>query len=135
MTASVFLSFVATIYGVGGATSALLQARQMRRAGGSGEVSVAFLAIHAGGYAVWLAYGLSIRSAPLVIVDAVGLVCVGLTLVVALRLRGSFLRRSIRRSRDADRPELRRWDDGAHDAGTTRHVHAHPTTPLSTQET
>jgi hypothetical protein len=45
----------------------------------------------AGGYGVWLAYGLTIRSIPLIVVDAIGLVCGGVTLALALHLRGSLL--------------------------------------------
>ncbi len=48
------LSLIATLYGVGAATSALLQARQMLRLGSAQAVSARFLAIYAGGYAVWL---------------------------------------------------------------------------------
>jgi uncharacterized protein with PQ loop repeat len=85
------ISLVATLYGVGAAASALLQARQMLRRGSSCDVSARFFAAYAGGYAVWLAYGLTIGSLPLILVDATGLLCGGLTLVVALRLRGPLL--------------------------------------------
>jgi hypothetical protein len=45
---------------------------------------------YAGGYAIsWLAYWLSTGSLPLIVVDSVGLLCAGLTLAVALSLRGS----------------------------------------------
>ena len=40
----------------------------------------------------WLAYGLSTGSIPLIVVDTVGLLCAGLTLAVALSLRGSLSR-------------------------------------------
>jgi uncharacterized protein with PQ loop repeat len=86
------LGIVATGYGVGAATAALLQARQMWRRGTSCDVSARFFAAYAGGYAIWLLYGLSIGSIPLILVDAVGLVCGGLTLALALALRGSLLR-------------------------------------------
>ena len=72
------------------------QARQMLRRRSSGDVSARFLAGYAGGYAVWLAYGLSSGSLPLIVVDAIGLVCGGLTLAVALRLRGPPLAPSTR---------------------------------------
>ena len=52
----------------------------------------AFLASYTGGYAIWLAYGLSIGSLPLIVVDTVGLLCAGLTIAVALSLRGSLIR-------------------------------------------
>ena len=47
---------------------------------------------YAGGYAVWLLYGLSIDSMPLILVDAAGLACGLVTLAITLRMRGSLLR-------------------------------------------
>ena len=82
----------ATVYGVLGALKTLLQARQMLARRTSREVSARFLASYAGGYAIWLTYGLSTGSLPLIVVDSVGLVCAGLTLAVALSLRGSLIR-------------------------------------------
>jgi len=38
------------------------------------------LASYAGGYAIWLAYGLSTGGIPLIVVDTVGLLCGGLML-------------------------------------------------------
>ncbi len=55
--------------------------------GGSCDVSARFLAAYVGGYAIWLLYGLSLRNVPMIVVDALGLVCGAITLVVALRLR------------------------------------------------
>ena len=83
---------VAALYGVGAAGAALLQARQIVRRGSSCDVSARFFATYAGGYAVWLLYGLSIDSLPLILVDAVGFVCGTLTLVITLRMRGPLLR-------------------------------------------
>ena len=87
-----FLGTVATVYGVLGALKTLLQTRQMLVRRSSREVSARFLASYAGGYAIWLAYGLSTGSVPLIVVDTVGLLCGGLTLAVALSLRGSLIR-------------------------------------------
>ena len=87
-----FLGTVATVYGVLGALKSLLQARQMLACRSSGDVSAGFLASYAGGYAIWLAYGLSTGSIPLIVVDSVGLLCAGLTLAVALSFRGSLIR-------------------------------------------
>ena len=89
--ASQVLGRAATLYGVGGALSILLQARQMLTRRASCDVSARFLATYVGGYAIWLLYGLSLGSAPIVLVHAVGLVCGSFTLAVALRLRGSLL--------------------------------------------
>ena len=86
------LGTVATVYGVLGALKTLLQTRQMLTRRSSREVSARFLASYAGGYAIWLAYGLSTGSVPLIVVDTVGLLCGGLTLAVALSLRGSLIR-------------------------------------------
>ena len=87
-----FLGAVATVYGVLGALKALLQTRQMLARRSSRDVSAGFLASYAGGYAIWLAYGLSTGSIPLVVVDTAGLLCGGLTLAVALALRSSLIR-------------------------------------------
>ena len=87
-----FLGTVATAYGVLGALKTLLQTRQMLARRSSRDVSAGFLASYVGGYAIWLAYGLSTGSIPLIVVDIVGLLCGGLTLAVALSLRGSHIR-------------------------------------------
>ena len=86
------LGTAATVYGVLGALKSLLQTRQMLARRTSRDVSAGFLASYAGGYAIWLAYGLSTGSIPLTVVDTVGLLCGGLTLAVALSLRGSLIR-------------------------------------------
>ena len=88
------MGFAATLYGVGAAAAVLLQARQMLRRRSSCDVSARFFAVYAGGYAIWLLYGLSIDSVPLIVVDAVGLLGGVATLVIALRLRGSLVRPS-----------------------------------------
>jgi uncharacterized protein with PQ loop repeat len=88
------LGTIATLYGIGAAGTALLQARQVLRRGSSCEVSARFFATYAGGYGVWLLYGLSIGSVPLVLVDAAGLLCGLVTLAITLSMRGSLLRPS-----------------------------------------
>lgn len=85
------LAFFTTAYGVGAAGAALLQIRPLFRSRGSCQVSASFLAVYAGGYAVWLAYGVSIGSLPIMIVDGIGVVGATLTLAVTLSLRGSLL--------------------------------------------
>lgn len=86
------LALAATGYGVFAALTALLQMRQMLRRRASCDVSARFFAAYAGGYAIWLLYGVSVRDVPLIVVDAVGLLCGGATLAVALSLRGSLRR-------------------------------------------
>ncbi len=63
-------------------------------------MSAGFLASYTGGYAIWLAYGLATGSLPLIIVDTVGLLCAGLTIAVALFLRGSLIRPATWHSRN-----------------------------------
>jgi len=67
------MAMIATLYGVGAAGTVLLQARQIARRGSSCDVSARFFATYAGGYAIWLLYGLSIGSLPIILVHAVGL--------------------------------------------------------------
>jgi uncharacterized protein with PQ loop repeat len=88
------LGTIATLYGVGAAGAALLQARQVVRRRSSCEVSARFFTTYAGVYAVWLLYGISIDSMPLILVDAAGLACGLVTLAITLRMRGSLLRPS-----------------------------------------
>jgi uncharacterized protein with PQ loop repeat len=94
MLTSHIFGLVATGYGVAAALTALLQTRQMLERRASCDVSARFFAAYAGGYAIWLLYGLSVGSVPLIVVDVVGLLCGGVTLAVALSLRGSLLRPS-----------------------------------------
>ena len=86
------LGTAATAYGVLAALKSLLQTRQMLARRSSRDVSAGFLASYTGGYAIWLAYGLSIGSLPLIVVDTVGVLCAGLTIAVALSLRGALIR-------------------------------------------
>ena len=88
MTAQV-IATAATLYGIGGALAVLLQARQLRERGSSCDVSARFLAVYVGGYAIWALYGASIESSPIVLVHVVGLLTGGVTLALALALRGS----------------------------------------------
>jgi uncharacterized protein with PQ loop repeat len=88
-SASQLLGTAAAAYGVLAALAVLPQARQMLARRTSCEVSGRFFASYAGGYALWLACGLSSGNVPLIVVDATGLLCGGLTLAVALSLRGS----------------------------------------------
>ena len=60
-----FLATATTIYGALAVLKSLLQARQMIARRTASGVSARFLASYAGGYAIWLAYGLSTGSLPL----------------------------------------------------------------------
>jgi MtN3 and saliva related transmembrane protein len=86
------LGTLALIYGLGAAATVLMQARQVLATGSSRDVSARFFATYAGGYAIWLLYGLALGSTPIIVVHAVGLVCGVATLLVTLRARGSLRR-------------------------------------------
>ena len=90
--ATALIGAFATVYGVAGALSVLLQARQMLATGRSSDVSARFLGTNLGGYAIWLVHGLSLGSVPIVVVHALGFVCGSVTLTIALKLRGPLLR-------------------------------------------
>ena len=102
------ITLLVTAYGVGAAGAALFQTRQLLESRRSCEVSARFFAVYAGGYAIWLAYGLSIGSWPLIIVDAIGVVCAIATLAIVLSLRGSLLDPSTWNSCPISRPGLPR---------------------------
>jgi uncharacterized protein with PQ loop repeat len=104
---SQMLGLAATGYGVFAALTALLQTRQMLRRRASCDISARFFAAYTGGYAIWLFYGLSVRDVPLIVVDVAGLMCGGVTLVVALSLRGSLVRPGTWSSCAVGRIELR----------------------------
>lgn len=91
-TVNEILTLAATGYGVVAAVAVLLQARQLVARRSSCDVSARFFATYVGGYAVWLLYGAYHQNVPLVIVDAAGLACAGVTLAVILTLRGSLVR-------------------------------------------
>jgi MtN3 and saliva related transmembrane protein len=132
------LGAAATLYGLGGALSVLLQARRMLVRGTSGDVSARFFAVYVGGFAVWLLYGLGVGDVPIIVVHAVGLLCGTVTLAVTLRLRRPVAQDAAVRSAGEDEaqrlpiqprprePEYRaqtvgdrvraRWDDQAHAA-------------------
>ena len=86
------MGMIATLYGVAAAGAVLLQARQIVRRRSSNDVSARFFATYAGGYGIWLLYGLSIESVPIILVHSVGLLCGLVTLTVTLRMRGSWWR-------------------------------------------
>ena len=106
-SSSQILGLAATGYGVFAALAALLQTRQMLRRRASCDISARFFAAYTGGYAIWLLYGLSVGDLPLIVVDVAGLLCGGVTLAVALSMRGSLLHPASWSSCGVGRIELR----------------------------
>lgn len=78
---------VAASYGVLMAVSPLLQIRRMFETRSSADISIAYLLVLEFGFALWIAYGLSLDNWALMIPNTVAF-SVGLaTILVALRLR------------------------------------------------
>ena len=88
------LAVCATIAGVLMALSPFLQIRRMRRTRSSNDVSLLYLSMLAGGFVVWLAYGLSIANWAMIISNTASLVFMAITIVVALSYRRAGARRA-----------------------------------------
>ena len=81
------LATCATIAGVLMAMSPFLQVRRMRRTKSSNDVSLLYLTMLAGGFIVWLAYGLSLNNWAMIISNIASLVFMVITILVALTYR------------------------------------------------
>jgi uncharacterized protein with PQ loop repeat len=69
------------------ALSPLLQVRRILAKRSSRDVSIGYYGVLLVGFVLWVAYGLAIRNAPLIVTNAVAFTVAGLTVVVALRHR------------------------------------------------
>jgi MtN3 and saliva related transmembrane protein len=87
MSAVPMLASIGTTLGLAGAASLLLQARRIRQLGTACEISIPIRLVSLTGYAVWLAYGITIRDLPLILVDLAGLVGASLLLRITFNLR------------------------------------------------
>jgi len=81
------LATCATIAGVLMAMSPFLQVRRMRRTKSSNDVSLLYLTMLAGGFIVWLAYGLSLNNWAMIISNVASLIFMVITIFVALTYR------------------------------------------------
>jgi MtN3 and saliva related transmembrane protein len=81
MTAA--LAVAAATWGVVMALSPLLQIRRMTRTRSSKDLSIAYFCVLIIGFALWLAYGLAIENAALVVPNSVALVIATATIAVA----------------------------------------------------
>ncbi len=79
------LTAITTIYWVAGAMAILLQARRIAARHSSADVSLRFMALYVGGYAIGLMYGMAIGNVALVVSSAVGFLCGAFTLALVLR--------------------------------------------------
>ena len=81
------LATCATIAGVLMAMSPFLQVRRMRRTRSLNDVSLLYLSMLAGGFIVWLAYGVSLNNWAMIISNVASLIFMVITIVVALTYR------------------------------------------------
>lgn len=78
---------IAAGYGVIMALSPFLQMRRMLQTRSSADVSIAYLAVLVAGFALWIAYGLSLGNWALVVPNCVAFSVGLLAIAVAVRLR------------------------------------------------
>ena len=88
------LATCATIAGVLMAMSPFLQIRRMRRTRSSNDVSLLYLSMLAGGFIVWLGYGISLNNWAMMISNTASLVFMLVTIMVALTYRRGGARRA-----------------------------------------
>ena len=78
---------VAASWGVLMALSPLLQIRRMLTRRSSADVSLAYLGVLAIGFTLWMAYGVSLGNAAIIVPNGVAFVVGLLTIAIALRYR------------------------------------------------
>ena len=81
------LAVVAASWGVFMAISPLLQIRRMVQRRSSSDLSLSYLAVLLIGFALWIAYGISLGNPALIIPNGVALAVGIATVLVALRYR------------------------------------------------
>lgn len=81
------LGAVAASWGVLMAIAPTLQVRRMLQRRSSADVSISYLAVLQIGFTLWIAYGISLGNAALIVPNAVAFLIGIVTLVVAFRYR------------------------------------------------
>jgi uncharacterized protein with PQ loop repeat len=81
------LGFAAASWGILMAISPALQIRKMLQHRSSREVSVAYFSVLLVGFALWIAYGISIENWYLIVPNAVAFTVCTTTIAIALRFR------------------------------------------------
>ena len=81
------LGFAAAFWGILMAISPALQIRKMIQHRSSREVSVAYFSVLLIGFALWIAYGISIDNWYLIVPNAVAITVCATTIAIALRFR------------------------------------------------
>lgn len=81
------LGVAAAAWGVLMAVSPLLQIRRMLERRSSADVSIAYLSVLQIGFALWIAYGIALGSAPLIVPNSVALTVGFVTIAIAWAYR------------------------------------------------
>ena len=81
------LGAVAATWGVLMAVSPLLQIRRMLERHSSADVSIAYLSVLQIGFGLWIAYGIALGSAPLIVPNVVALMVGFVTIAIAWAYR------------------------------------------------
>lgn len=81
------LAVLAASWGVVMALSPALQIRRIRERRSSDDVSLAYLGVLLIGFALWIAYGISLGNAALIVPNSVALVVGVVTVIVARHYR------------------------------------------------
>ncbi|MBW3612342.1 MAG: SWEET family sugar transporter [Chloroflexi bacterium] len=81
------LAAVAASWGVLMALSPILQIRRMLERRSSADVSIAYLSVLEFGFTLWIAYGVALGNAALIVPNSVAFVIGAATIAIALRYR------------------------------------------------
>ena len=87
MSTMTLLALAASTWGIAMALSPVLQIRTMIARRSSRGISLAYLAVLNVGFALWLAYGVALGNAALVVPNTIAFLVGTVTLAVAVRLR------------------------------------------------
>ena len=87
MNITTSLGLAAATFGVAMGLSPLLQVRHMVSRGSSADVSLPFLVVLLAGFVLWLAYGVALGNAALIVSNAVAITSYTITTAMVMRLR------------------------------------------------
>ena len=87
MNVTTTLGLAAATFGVAMGLSPLLQVRHMVGRSSSADVSLPYLLVLLVGFVLWLAYGVALGNAALIVSNAVAITSYAITTAAVLRLR------------------------------------------------
>lgn len=87
MSTTTLLAIIATTWGIAMALAPTLQIRHMIAIGSSAGISILYLGVLVIGFALWLAYGISIGNLALIIANTIAFIVGATTIAVARHYR------------------------------------------------